>query len=87
MAVQDVGGLKETLTAIEMERERLAELSESFRRVIRYFESAGEAAPPMPAPPVDGEVQAQASPAVNAKNEVRRILEARGQQRPFTVEP
>ena len=41
MAVQDAGELKETLARIEMERERLAELSESFRRVIRYFESAG----------------------------------------------
>ena len=85
MAVQDVGGLKETLTRIEMERERLAELSESFSRVIRYFESAGEAAPPAPAPPADGEVQSQPSPAVSARSEVRRILEARGQQPPFAV--
>ncbi len=85
MAVQDVGGLKETLTGIEMERERLAELSESFRRVIRYFESAGEAAPPMSAPPVDSEVQAEPAPAVTARGEVRRILEARGQQGPFAA--
>ena len=84
MAVQDVGGLKETLTRIEMERERLAELSESFRTVIRYFEPAGDAAPP-PVTPVDGEVQAQQSPAVGARSEVRRILETRGQQPPFAV--
>ena len=75
MAVQDVGGLKETLTRIEMERERLAELSESFSRVIRYFVAS----------PADGEVQAQPSPAVSARSEVRRILEARGQQPPFAV--